>query len=182
MEYRPPWLTGETHGGQRCQPRSCNKSPQTEKTHHQVGGLWQPSKHTTGRAREGQCSSCVLDPNDNRGCVACLIRRFSTNHTQNLTVPHCDPAHVMCVCVTNNSISSWEIFAIFRKIWFRMSSGASLDELIFRSTKARRFSCFALMCLMVWPSSWHPCSCITSIFVCSSHRATLATKNSPIPC
>ena len=61
-----------------------------------VGGLWQPSQHTAGRAWEGQNSSCVLGPNGNTVCVACLVRRYCcgpTNRTQNLTMPYCDRRH-----------------------------------------------------------------------------------------
>ena len=38
------------------------------------------------------------------------------------------------------------------------------------------------MYLMLWLSSWHFCSCVTSILQCSSHLATLATKNALSPC
>ena len=90
----------KTHYGPRCQPRSCNNSPQTEKTQHQVGGLWQSSNHTAGRAREGQDASCVLDPNGNKGCAACLIRRFSQTHKTS-------PCHI--VTHTQTSEHMWRV-------------------------------------------------------------------------
>ena len=43
-------------------------------------------------------------------------------------------------------------------------------------------SCLSLMYLMLWLNSWHFYSCVTSILECSSHFATLATKNALSPC